>query len=52
MSYWLMHATEVHLNILYKEILKVLNASSLLHAGESPFEVIRNGRSFRAKSHM
>ena len=49
---WMMRATEIHLNILYEELLKVLTGSSLLHADETPFEVIRDGRSSGTKSYM
>ena len=49
--FW-MRATEIHLNILYEELLKELITSSLIHADETPFEVIRDGRSSGAKSYM
>lgn len=52
MANWMMRATEIHLNILYEELLKVLTDSSLLHADETPFEVIRDGRSSGTKSYM
>ena len=45
MTNWMMRAIEIRLNILYEELLKVLTGSSLLHADETPFEVIRDGRS-------
>lgn len=32
---WMMRATEIHLNILYEELLKVLIDFSLIHADES-----------------
>ena len=52
MANWMMRATEIHLNILYEELLKELITSSLIHADETPFEVIRDGRSSGAKSYM
>ena len=52
MANWMMRATEIHLSILYEEFLKVLITSSLIHADESPFEVIRDGRTSGAKSYM
>ena len=52
MANWMMRATEIHLNILYEELLKELITSSLIHVDETPFEVIRDGRSSGAKSYM
>lgn len=52
MANWMMRATEIHLNILYEELLKELITSSLIHADEIPFEVIRDGRSSGTKSWM
>ena len=52
MANWMMRATEIHLNILYEELLKKLITSSLIHADETPFEVIRDGRSSGTKSWM
>ena len=49
---WMMRATELHLNILYEELHKVLTGAGLVHADESPFEVIRDGRSAGNKSYM
>lgn len=49
---WMMRATEIHLNILYEELHKVLTGEGLVHADESPFEVIRDGRSAGNKSYM
>lgn len=49
---WMMRATEIHLNILYEELHKVLTGAGLVHADESPFEVIRDGRSAGNKSYM
>ena len=48
----MMRATEIHRNILYEDLLKVLIDSSLIHADETPFEVIRDGRSSGTKSYM
>lgn len=42
---WMMRAIEIHLNILYEELIKGLIAFSLIYADESPFEVIRDGYS-------
>lgn len=47
-----MRATEIHLNILYEELHKVLTDAGLVHADESPFEVIRDGHSAGNKSYM
>ena len=52
MANWMMRAAEVHLNILYEELHKFLTASGLIHADETPFEVIRDGRSAGNKSYM
>ena len=49
---WMMRTTEIHLNILYEEFLKELIGFSLIHADESPFEVIRDARSSCTKSYM
>ena len=38
---WMMRAAEVHLNILYEELHRLLTDSNLIHADETPFEVIR-----------
>lgn len=35
MANWMMRATEIHLNILYEELLKELITSSLIHADET-----------------
>ncbi len=52
MANWMMRAAEVHLNILYEELHKFLTGSSLIHADETPFEMIRDGRSAGNKSYM
>ncbi len=52
MANWMMRASEVHLNILYEELHRLLAGSDLIHADETPFEVIRDGRSAGNKSYM
>lgn len=52
MANWMMRAAEVHLNILYEELHKFLTGSGLIHADETPFEVILDGRSAGNKSYM
>ena len=49
---WMIRATDLHLNILYEELHRFLSESSLIHADESPFEVIRDGRNAGSKSYM
>lgn len=41
---WMMRASELHLSILYDEVHKYLYQSDVVHADETPFEVIRDGR--------
>lgn len=52
MANWMMRTAEVHLNILYEELHRLLTGSDLIHADETPFEVIRDGRSAGNKSYM
>ena len=49
---WMMRASELHLSILYDELHKYLYDSQVVHADETPFEVIQDGRKAGAKSYM
>lgn len=48
----MMRASELHLSILYDELHKYLYDSQVVHADETPFEVIQDGRKAGAKSYM
>lgn len=52
MANWMMRTTEIHLDILYEELHNLLTGSDLIHAGETPFEVIRDSRNAGNKSYM
>jgi transposase len=49
---WMMKASELHLSIIYDELHKHLYDSNVIHADETPFEVIRDGRKAGANSYM
>lgn len=49
---WMMLASELHFSILYDELLKHLYDCRVVHADETPFEVIRDGRKAGSKSFM
>lgn len=49
---WMINSTESYLYILYEELKKYLCDSELVHADETPFEVIRDGRKAGSKSYM
>lgn len=49
---WMMRASEVHLSILYDELHKYLYQSHVVHADETPFQVIRDGRKAGSDSWM
>lgn len=49
---WMMKASEVHLSVIYDELHKHLYDSKVIHADESPFEVIRDDRKAGANSYM
>lgn len=49
---WMMRASEVHLSIIYDELHKYLYQSNVVHADETPFQVIRDGRKAGSDSWM
>ena len=49
---WMMRVREVHLSILYDELHKYLYPSHVVHADETPFQVIRDGRKAVSDSFM
>lgn len=49
---WMMLASELHLSIIYDELHKYLYECRVVHADETPFEVIRDGRKAGSKSFM
>ena len=49
---WMMLASEQHFSILYDELHKCLYDCRVVHADETPFEVIRDGRKAGSKSFM
>ena len=52
MANWMMKASEIHLSIMYDELHKHLYDSSVVHADESSFQVIRDGRKAGTDSWM
>ena len=49
---WMMNASDDYLRIIYDRLHKDLYSSHLVHADETPFEVIKDGRSAGSKSYM
>ena len=49
---WMMLASELHFSIIYDELHKHLYECSVVHADETPFEIIRDGRKAGSKSFM
>ena len=52
MANWMIKASDIHLSSIYEEMHKRLFDSGIIHADETPFEVIRDGRSAGSKSYM
>lgn len=49
---WMIRASELHFSILYDEFHKCLLDYRLVHADESPFEIVRDGRKAGTNSYM
>ena len=49
---WMMNASEQYLRIIYDRLHKDLYSSHLVHADETPFEVIKDGRKAGTNSYM
>ena len=49
---WMINGSDTYLSILYDELHKKLLDSHVVHADETPFEVIHDGRSAGANSYM
>ena len=49
---WMINASEQYLSIIYDELHKHLYDSEVIHADETPFQVIRDDRSPGSKSYM
>lgn len=49
---WMLNAVAQYLSIIYDELHKHLYDSKVIHADETPFQVIRDGRSPGSKSYM
>ena len=49
---WMINASEQYLTIIYDELHKHLYDSEVIHADETPFQVIRDDRSPGSKSYM
>lgn len=52
MANWMIKSSEMYFSIIYDELHKRLRESEVVHADETPFEVIIDGRSAGAKSQM
>ena len=52
MANWMIKSSEIYFSILYDELHKHLYGMNVVHADESPFEVIVDGRSAGSKSQM
>ena len=52
MANWMMNASEIHLSSIYDELHKHLYNSKVIHADETSFEVIRDGRKAGTDSWM
>ncbi|MBP5261681.1 MAG: IS66 family transposase [Clostridiales bacterium] len=49
---WMIRASEDYFSLIYDEIHKYLYDSRVVHADETPFEVIKDGRSAGSNSYM
>ena len=49
---WMIKASDLYLSILYDELHKHLFKSHVVHADETPFEVIKDGRKAGSNSYM
>ena len=52
LSGWLIKTSDIYLSILYDELKKALLGSKVIHADETPFNVIRDGRDPGTNSYM
>ncbi len=52
MANWMINAADDYLSIIYDELHKHLYDSKVVHADETPFEVIKDGRPAGSKSYM
>lgn len=52
MANWMIRASELHFSILYDELHNFLLGHSLIHADETPFEIVRDGRKAGTNSYM
>lgn len=52
MANWIIRASELHFSILYDELHKTLLDHKLIHADETPFEIVRDGRKAGTNSYM
>ena len=49
---WMINASDIYLSIIYDELHKHLYDSKVIHADETPFEVIKDGRPAGSQSRM
>ena len=52
MANWMIRVSELHFSILYDELHKALLEHKLIHADETPFEIVRDGRKTGTNSYM
>ena len=52
MANWMIKSSDMYLSILYDELHKHLLDSHIVHAVETPFEVVQDGRSVGSNSYM
>lgn len=52
MANWMIRSSDMYLSILYDELHKQLLDSHIVHADETPFEVVHDGRSAGSNSYM
>ena len=52
MANWMIRASELHFSILYDALHKTLLEHKLIHADETPFEIVRDGRKAGTNSYM
>lgn len=52
LSNWMIKAAETYLSLIYDELHHHLYSSDVIHADETPFEVIKDGRSAGSDSYM
>ena len=52
LSNWLIRSSEVYLGTIYDELIRAILGSKVIHADETPFNVIRDGRDPGANSYM